>query len=90
MSIYENRSLKIRFFWCQGIFSLKFDFKMCVKINLRRITKHAANPEIGFTRKIDFEAVWQQNGHSVSVGVKHPFYENNFRRTVWTAMQYRV
>ena len=47
---------------------------MGAKMNLRIITKnHAADPEIGFLKKIDYKAVWPRNGYADSVGVKCVF-----------------
>ena len=50
--VYENRNSKMKFFWCQGIFFLNFDFKNGCKMNLRIKTKnHAADRKIGFLTK---------------------------------------
>ena len=40
-------------------------------MNSKIITNnHAADPEKGFSHKIDFKAVWLPNGHAASLGVK--------------------
>ena len=52
MLVYENRASKVKFFWCQGIFSLILISKIGVKMNLRIITKfHAADSKIWFLTK---------------------------------------
>ena len=57
MNKYKNRPSKMKFFWCQGIFSFIMIPKMCVKINFRIITKnHAADSKIRSPQKIDFRA----------------------------------
>ena len=52
MNKYKNRPSKMKFFWCQGIFSFIMIPKMCGKIKFRIITKnHAADSKIRSPKK---------------------------------------
>ena len=70
MSIYENRPSKMKFF-CVKEFFMKFDFRNRCKNEFQNNNEKSRSWSLKrASRKIDFEAVWQGNGHTESVGVK--------------------
>ena len=54
----------MKFFWCQGIFFVYFDFKNGCKMNFRIIKKNrAADSKIRFAQKIDLRVEGTHKSH---------------------------
>ena len=61
---------KMKFFLCQEIFYVNFDFKNGCKNEFKdNIEKSRSWSRNRVSRKIDFKAQWLRNGHADSVGV---------------------
>ena len=61
----------MKFFWCQGIFYMIFDFKNGFKNEFKdNDEKSCSWSRNRVSRKIDFKVQWLRNSHIDSVGVK--------------------
>ena len=71
ISVYENRALKMKYFWSQGTFFNEFWFQNGCKNEFKDNTeKSCIWSRNRVSHKIDFKAVWPRNGHADSVGDK--------------------